>query len=915
MGAFVWVEGEAHESALVQSNDWWESIRKEGLSGGDYVTHFQEDDVPGTVVYSVEVPEDGTYVLWLRGAFNGLAYAVNGAAAEFVTPNGLRRQDRDNRRNADWEPRFRDERNLAIDGGTDARFYAWLRLGEFPLSRGTQTLEFTLGGPEEDKPYGAIDCLVLTTESFTPNGPFKPGESNPNVVRFASERMWSFAPEPDALSQDSLLDLRYLNEDVAGENGFVRLSEDGQGFVRGDGQPLRFWAGTDYNQRKLSIEEMKRHAEFLAKRGVNVVRWHGDLAPQLNRRDRRDGKTVALTDVDEKELDEAFKLVAGMKEAGIYTVLSPYWGSHTRREANWDIPNPVNNNLAGLVFFLPEVQEAYKGYLRALYTRPNPYTGIALKDEPAVAIIQLQNEDSMLFYTMQNVRGEAETILRQQYLDWLLKKYGSLEGIQEAWKGYTYDVRHPDWEDGLPGIMLVWEFTVDGIRSKQAEPGFLERRADQLEFFARTMRNFNAEMVRFIREDLGAPQLINAGNWKSVDPVSADDAERWSYTATDVIGKNHYYGALHTGRTRGWQILPDHIYENRSATRNPRRLPTNVRQVWGHPFIIPESLWVPPNRYESEGPLMVASQQSVNGMDAFFWFATGVPEWIPAVQGGRNSSLTKWTYATPMTLGQFPASALLYRTGMLEAAPPVLIERRSLEDIWDETLPLMAESAAFDPNRDQGLMAPEVKLDSVIDPLAFLVGPVWVEYGADPAETEIADYKKHINHAQGWVRSATGEVEAHFERGLYLVKAPRAQAVAGFLKENGSVDLGDVRVQSKNAYATVSTVALDEKPLRQSKKVLVQLGTFQRPTGFSAETVQLNVDGMPLSGFRILETGETPWQIARFEGTLKIRNPQLKEAVVLDANGMPRETMPLKSADDWVELTLPEDALYVVLRG
>ena len=50
-----------------------------------------------------------------------------------------------------------------------------------------------------------------------------------------------------------------------------------------------------------------------------------------------------------------------------------------------------------------------------------------------------------------------------------------------------------------------------------------------------------------------------------------------------------------------------------------------MRQVVGHPFIISESLWVPPNRYEAEGPLIVAAQSSLTGLDVFFWFATNVP--------------------------------------------------------------------------------------------------------------------------------------------------------------------------------------------------------------------------------------------------------------------------------------------------
>ena len=35
----------------------------------------------------------------------------------------------------------------------------------------------------------------------------------------------------DNFSEEALLDLRYLNEDEAGENGFITQSPDGEGFV------------------------------------------------------------------------------------------------------------------------------------------------------------------------------------------------------------------------------------------------------------------------------------------------------------------------------------------------------------------------------------------------------------------------------------------------------------------------------------------------------------------------------------------------------------------------------------------------------------------------------------------------------------------------------------------------------------
>ena len=70
---------------------------------------------------------------------------------------------------------------------------------------------------------------------------------------------------------------------------------------------------------------------------------------------------------------------------------------------------------------------------------------------------------------------------------------------------------------------------------------------------------------------------------------------------------------------------------------------------------------MPPNQYEAEGPLIVAAQSSLTGLDLFFWFATNVQEWQPPGM--------KWTFSVPMTLGQFPAAALMFRSGLSPGGP------------------------------------------------------------------------------------------------------------------------------------------------------------------------------------------------------------------------------------------------------
>src|SRR5688572_21205627 len=53
---------------------------------------------------------------------------------------------------------------------------------------------------------------------------------------------WEFKPPHDAFDSEALLDLRYLNEKIAGESGYVTLSRDRSDLVLGNGKPARFWA-------------------------------------------------------------------------------------------------------------------------------------------------------------------------------------------------------------------------------------------------------------------------------------------------------------------------------------------------------------------------------------------------------------------------------------------------------------------------------------------------------------------------------------------------------------------------------------------------------------------------------------------------------------------------------------------------
>ncbi|WP_165074192.1 hypothetical protein [Paludisphaera rhizosphaerae] len=884
-GQTIWVEAEKPERATVSRHPWWyDQVKKDQLSGGDWISNWS-DDKDGELEYSIQVPAAGRYAFWVRAnpVQAKLSYRVDKGA---WTP-------------IDLATDVLDSVNVAGDGKPDLRFIGWKKAGELDLKKGVVSIAFKMSS--ENHHHGAMDAFVLTTEPFSPNGTARPGKVAAPTVE---PGMWPFLPERDTFRADAVLDLRGLNEKVAGESGFVKLAPDGESFVLGDGKPVRFWAVTTYVQRDRSAEDLAHHARFLAKRGVNMVRLHGALEPKA--------KDAKLTDADPKTIEEAWKLVAAMKKEGIYTTLSPYWASALKHiPTSWGIEGwPENQGAEGLLFFNPRFQEGYRAWLKALLTPPNPYTGIPLAKDPALAIIQLQNEDSMLFWTMQSVKGRQLQVLGEQFGQWLAKKYGSIAAASKAWGGDS--MKEDDFARGVVGIHIVWEWT------QPRQGGKKKRLDDQLQFFAETMHKFNEETAKYLREELGCNQLVNAGNWKTADTTLLNDVERWSYTANEVIAVNNYYSPVHIGPDRGWRIDKGDRFVDVSALVDPRALPLNIKQVAGHPMMVTESHWVPPLGYQSEGPFLVAAMQSLTGVDAFYWFGTSETEWSNTDRAEWDAaSRQKWAIATPMVLGQFPASALIYRRGYLKQGEPVVVEHRSPAQLWGRAVPLISEDPSYDPNRDKGDAARRSSVAGSVDPLAFLAGPVKVVYDSDPSKTKAADLGKLIDHDRRVVRSTSGEIAWAYGKGVCKIDAPQAQGASGFLKSVSPIKFQDVTIESSDEYATIVLASLDGLPIKESRRVLVQVGTLARPTGWADRAATfLADDGKRLiQGKEIVSTGKMPWAIKDADATLRIANPALAAATQLDVNGNRGPALPTEASGGTFTLKLPKDAFYIVVEA
>ena len=86
---------------------------------------------------------------------------------------------------------------------------------------------------------------------------------------------------------------------------------------------------------------------------------------------------------------------------------------------------------------------------------------------------------------------------------------------------------------------------------------------------------------------------------------------------------------------------------------------------------------------------------------------------------------------------------------------------------------------------------------------------------------------------------------------------------------------------------------LDDKPIATSKRILCQMGTIARPTGWKEKAMRIPTKEGTLDGSRIVDAGRPPWQVEKMRGALGVRNPSITRATVLDPNGMPISDIPI----------------------
>ncbi len=212
----------------------------------------------------------------------------------------------------------------------------------------------------------------------------------------------------------------------------------------------------------------KENAQIVARRlrkyGVNAVRLHhmdaSWASPNIFYIEGHSyGKPTDR--LDPESLDRLDYFIYQLKRNGIYVDIN----LHVSREfiEADGFPDadqlPYGSKVVG--YFVPDMIARQKQYAEQLLTHRNPYTGNRYVDEPAVALIEITNEHSLLAsaHEIPRLPEYYQTLLGAGWNEFLRERYGSTERLLEAWNAEAIPLgdnilRNPRLLDGTTAWSL-----------------------------------------------------------------------------------------------------------------------------------------------------------------------------------------------------------------------------------------------------------------------------------------------------------------------------------------------------------------------------------------------------------------------------------------------------------------------------
>jgi hypothetical protein len=574
---------------------------------------------------------------------------------------------------------------------------------------------------------------------------------------------------PYTLHWDSMpLDLSFLYADdkPAGRHGFVRAM--GDRFLFEDGKEARFW-GTNFNGAANfpTHEHSEKVARRLACIGVNMVRLH-QLDAEWHTPNIFEFSRGALAEntlrLDPRSMDRLDYMISCMKAEGIYIYMD--FLTYRRFRSGDGVPAAEE---------LREAAKPYSNYSRVLLdlqkkfnadfmNHVNPYTGLAYKDDPVIAMAELTNEND-LFHEPK----DAWAITLEPYRS-------ELEGMYR-------------------------EFAASkGVAVGSEKVDFSKRDAFMFEFLCAVQMGYYRELIGHLRS-IGVKMPVTGTNW------AINAALAYCNTATDFTDSHAY-----------WWRGDQRSFGNELMTKEPGTIVPNLalNKVAGMPLFVSEWDQPWPNEWRAEQSLYLAAVGALQGWSGFtihtYRYGTNERESVAGKIGRRivlGNSYYRGifdTYNDPAKFGLFYHAAIITRRADVSTAK----ERRIVK---------------IDPH-DAALMAKPAGLMDRKAVAAMFVGcekhrvALGFDASADANEV-VAPDKPIVDLGAGEVLSDTKELYRSWARKYGWIDTPRTKAVYGMVGTVGPIKLDGMELAVDNDFATLAVSSLSQDPIAASRNMLL----------------------------------------------------------------------------------------------
>lgn len=637
--------------------------------------------------------------------------------------------------------------------------------------------------------------------------------------------------------RESAIDARDWLDKPAGKHGWLRTENNK--FIFEDGTPIKFW-GTNVTEKFVHPVELgPALVNRLAKYGMNAVRFHKFTWPTS-------GIVVSdgpSTELDPTKLDRMDRFFAELRQEGIYVTWSHIFGhmvsEHDALESGFvgmDLFFGEHNSY-GLVNTAEDIQDLIIRLTINLLDHVNPYTGLRYADDPALAMIELQNEDNIFFFA-----------------EWKACKYpfymNLLSSMFSRWLAAKYNSSEPEWirawgkEAVEEGESLLEESVRCRFKDLPLQPGqtgyrpeWKRRLLDTALFLHETQNRYYARYTEAIRET-GYKGVIIGSPWFTPEGIP----HYYNLLSDALVGpidRHAYWGG-----GQGHVLKPGSFaFPSMLESPGGALLKRGVEQVESLPYLMSEWNCTPPNEWIAEGPFLIAA------------YGLGLQGWGGSFSYAIDHFGSIYSTNTPPHLGQYPALARMLYRGDLKEADWVKLQHVDTATFLDH--PLFPET---------------------VEPQWLAVGKVGVSFSSISDDVSERDATKELQHC--WdrnarvIRSSTGQLSWDYGQCLVTLNTPGTQGFVGFAKGRERISFDDFGVDHiRTPFANIMLASLDRKPIRTANRLLLSALARCRRTG-----MRYSDDGMQLE-----EAGEFPLLIEPVQARIVLNRSAASEADITKA--------------------------------